>query len=601
MCGIAGVIARGGREIDGEACLDAMEGVIRHRGPNESGRHVGHEAAFLNVRLSIVDIAGGSHPMYSADGRVGIVYNGEVYNYLELRDELQKKGRTFRSHTDTEVVLRMYEEYGTEGFKRLNGMFGFCIWDERSGDVFLVRDQFGIKPLYVYQDAAKIVFCSEIKGILSLEDVELDLDGLGFQDYLVFRYMQAPRTLFRRIERLEAGTYMRIRGGHCTRMRYWDVSYEDPEPARPLDELREELMARFQQAVRSQLMGEVPIGVLLSGGVDSSVISYFVHTLGANLTTFNIGFPEVNEFEFSRAVAEAHKLKHVEVVMTVPELIELFDDIMYAIDEPIADPACFPLYRLCRELKKEVTVVLSGEGGDELFAGYPQYAQLLADPGPPDRLFSRFLERSWYFDDGPDFLIDKRLPPQHLRFRKYFDRQPLLNAMLAYDMRTWMPDNLMMKADKILMAHSLEGRFPFLDRGLFEFAARIPQRFKIHPDGMQKWLLKTSIAPFLPDKIIERPKMGFTVPVPHILNAVRATVEDVTRLGAQAPIGGVLDMTRVARLNADFYGGNGALALQTWTVFVLCYWFQAVLPRYRRNAEEAAARTRAVRVARAAG
>jgi asparagine synthase (glutamine-hydrolysing) len=433
----------------------------------------------------------------------------------------------------------------------------------------------------VYEDADILAFASELKALTALPRADLSLNPAGFQDYLTFRYMQAPFTLFKRIRRLDPGTFLQIRGGTAAQYRYWDISYADTYPPRPEEELREELASLLKNAVQSQLMGEVPIGVLLSGGLDSSSIAYFVHRLGAQLTTYNIGFPEVNEFEFSRAIANMYDLRHVEVTTTSEELIADLDAIVLALDEPIADPACFPLYQLCKELKRSVTVVLSGEGGDELFAGYPQYVQTAAGGEGQPGVFEQFLNRSYYFLDHQHFLHDQHLPPHHLRFGKYFAENPLLNGMLAYDMKTWMPENLMMKADKILMAHSLEGRFPFLDKNLFEFSARLPQQYKLGPDGKTKALLKDMMAPCLPELIIKRPKMGFSVPVAGLLAAcqdkVMASLEALCRTDARE----ILQTEAIRQLFENYYRENLGSALQVWTMFILCHWYTFALASQR--------------------
>jgi asparagine synthase (glutamine-hydrolysing) len=581
MCGIAGVINKTPSKIDIKECIGSFQRSMDHRGPDDSGYHIGKDHGFLNLRLAIVDIACGQQPIFNKDKSVGIVYNGEVYNFGDLRTELIKKGHSFNTHSDTEVILRAYEEYGVDSFKKLNGMFAFCLWDNRKDVVYLVRDYFGIKPLYIYEDEKRLIFSSELKGILGIPDIDLTLNPAGFQDYFMFRYVQAPYSFFKKIRRLDAGTYLEIKNGKTVQYRYWDISYNDPYPHNSVNEIKETLLRKMQKAVESQLMGEVPIGVLLSGGVDSSAIAYFINRCGANLTTFNIGFPEVNEFEYSREVAKKFGLKHVEILTTTDELLASFDKIMLAIDEPIADPACLPLYSLCEELKKHVTVVLSGEGGDELFAGYNQYQHVLSGNVPYNARFNFFVEKSWYFQNYSDFLNNKHLPPHVLRYRKYFEEQPLLNGMLAYDMKTWMPENLMMKADKIMMAHSLEGRFPFLDKELFEFAALLPQKFKLGTNGITKWILKELVAPHLPKKIINRSKMGFTVPVDRLLDKLKPLVNDVFGATSNSLLSEILDTAYLKKYAQDYYEKGTMSPLQLWTLFVMCYWFASSLPVYR--------------------
>lgn len=320
-------------------------------------------------------------------------------------------------------------------------------------------------------------------------------------------------------------------------------------------------------------MGEVPIGVLLSGGLDSSAIAYAVHKLGANLTTYNIGFPEVNEFEYSRAVANAFDLDHVEVLLSSDELINGFDEVMASLDEPIADPACFPLYKLCEELKKKVIVVLSGEGGDELFGGYPQYSPLLYQDLPKEDRFSSFLARSWYFMDAHTLIKDNSMPPHEKRWGKYFESATGLNRMLAYDMKTWMPENLMMKADKIAMWHSLEGRFPFLDKDLLEFSMRLPEKYKIAESGETKWILRELMRHRLPEVISTRPKMGFSVPVPQLLMQLKGKVLGLLCDNFPKVLAPIISQEIIASRVRAFYEKGEGSALQVWTWFILAEWF----------------------------
>jgi asparagine synthase (glutamine-hydrolysing) len=578
MCGIAGTIRYKTIPESIEHTLDIMQQSIRHRGPDGAGRHTDRSRGFLNVRLAIVDREGGSQPIYNQEKNVGIVYNGEVYNFPELRKELSESGATFTTTTDTEVILQAYLHFGTESFKRLNGMFAFCLWDERSGETFIVRDQIGIKPLYIYQDSNQLLFASEIKAILAIQGLDLDLDQRGISDYLTFRYTQAPFTCFKNISRLEAGNYLRIKDNKGARFCFWDLEYKDNST-----ELKDysvtDLKARTKElllnAVRSQLMGEVPIGVLLSGGVDSSVIAWCIHTLGADLTTYNIGFPELNEFEFSREVAKAYNLKHVEICTSPEELLNDFDTVLAALDEPIADPACFPLYQLCKELKKSVTVVLSGEGGDELFGGYPQYARLLQSKNIiPEDQFLEFLDFSYYFRDTSAYFNDKYRTPHFLRWRKYFLENESLNRMLAYDMRTWMPENLMMKADKILMKHSLEGRFPFLDQELFAFTTKLPCSLKISPDQVTKWILKEAFADVLPKMITQRPKMGFSVPVDSLLLSMRERVMALPGSFKNHKLSEILDLKAIENTFTNHFNNNTPAPLLVWTITIFLSWFE---------------------------
>ena len=582
MCGIFGVIVKS-EGISIPVFLEKMRLMMGHRGPDDYGQFLNDKWGFSHVRLSIVDIEGGKQPIFNNDKNLGIIYNGEVYNYKELQRELIEHDFTFKTKSDTEVVLKSFEERGTESFSSLKGMFAFCIWDREKNIVYLVRDQFGIKPLYIYEDEKQIIFSSEIKCLLALPGLDFSLDPRGIQDYLRFRYSQSPYTMFKKIKRLEAGTFLKIENGTSAQFRFWDVVYNHRKNKLSVNDLKTKIEEKIETAVQSQLMGEVPVGILLSGGIDSSTIAYYVNKSGVKLKTFNIGFPEVNEFEYSSAVAERLGLEHVEITMTIEDLIKNFDNVMWAIDEPLADPACLPLYYLCQELKKHVTVVLSGEGADEIFAGYNQYSSTLMENLDYHDQFPKFLEKSFYFTDYRNLLKDEHLVDNTSRFEKYFNEQgSLLNAMLAYDMKTWIPEDLMMKADKILMAHSLEGRFPFLDRDLFECVSKIQPEFKISHNGETKWILKEIMKENLPTKIIERKKMGFTVPVDKILERFKPRVLETIENTTQNELSSVMNVNRIKNLVDRYYGGEKTVsALEVWTLFVLCYWFVNIYPQFQ--------------------
>lgn len=573
MCGVFGLLNFQGSSSELNGLAQKMESSISHRGPDDHGVHFFANGFAGNVRLAIVDRSGGKQPIHSADGRYGIVYNGEVYNHLDLRRELLALGFNFQSESDTEVVLNAYIAWGIEAFSKIKGMFAFCIWDKDLDEVLLVRDPLGIKPLYLGKSGKSLYFCSEMRGITNLPNFSLKINPVGLQDYLHFRYIAGPYTLFEDISKVEPGTYLKItKSGSCS-FRYWDLEVSNESYLGKFEQGIGELDKLLLNSVRSHLMGEVEVGVLLSGGVDSSLIASYVSQSGAKLKTFNIGFEEVNEFEYSRSVAQHLNLEHIEVLTSLEEMRDLYPAVSDFLDEPLADPACLPLYALCRVLKEHVTVVLSGEGADELFGGYNQYRSVLGVSGPWWDLFSQFAKDSWYFLDPAEFLRDRTLPPKHLRFRKYFEEQGLLQGMLHYDLKTWLPDDLMMKADKILMSHSLEGRFPFLDMSVLEFADQIPPEWKIK-GGRSKHILKELAKERLPDTVINRPKMGFTVPIKNLLFEMRELVMDSLRQVATTELADYLDMKKLNNLVEGFYkGSKGIPELKVWTVFTLVYWY----------------------------
>ncbi|MBL8307540.1 MAG: asparagine synthase (glutamine-hydrolyzing) [Rubrivivax sp.] len=582
MCGIAGIHYK--HDID-PGVLDRAQALfasrMHHRGPDDFGCHRTARAVYANRRLAIVDRAGGHQPIYEAGGARGIVYNGEVYNHEGLREALSGRW-VFTTHSDTEAVLATVLHAGDEGLARLNGMFGLCVWDDRDASFLLARDRFGAKPLYVYEDAHCIAFASELRTLLGLEGLDHALDPVGFQDYLSYRYNLAPHTLFARIRKLPAGHVLRFAGGAGTITRYAEVTLHEPAAARLEADYVAELDALMSGAVRSQLMGEVPIGVLLSGGLDSSAIAAYVHKAGARLKAYSIGFPEVNEFVFSRDVARQFELDYVEVMLTQAELRAGMDTVIGQLDEPIADPACFALSRLCQRIREDVTVVLSGEGGDEMFAGYGHHT-LALEPGlSRDAVFAHFFHQSANNLDANTFLVDKGLPPQHLRLRTHFDRaDTALNGMQAFELASWMPENLMMKADKVLMAHSLEGRFPFLDLDIWRFAAQLPQAMKLPHAGSSKHVLRRLMAPQLPRSVIERRKMGFTVPPAFFLQTLQGRLRDAIDSLRGTPVAGVLDLAAIAALLQRFYGGEAMPVFKVWNLAVLLLWWADVYPQVK--------------------
>ena len=399
MCGLGGVIWKSGTsDADAGITLDRIEAALGHRGPDESGRTIGPGFAVVHRRLSIVDISSGQQPMTTDEARVGVAYNGEIFNHQDLRSALN--GVSFRTHCDTESLLEGFAAWGPDVFTRCNGMASAMFWDlRRSEPVFhLMRDQLGIKPLYYYEDEARIIFASELRGILAVGGLDLRLEAGSLQTYLAHRYATGAATMFARIRRLEAGCYLRIEAGSLSRRRFWDLPAVERHSDITYGAAKEQLYALLKDSVKGQMMGEVPIGLTLSGGIDSSVIACLCAELGAHYKTFNIGFSDVNEFEYSHDVARMFGQEHHTFETSVDAIVADFEDIVWAMDEPIADAACFPLHILCREIKKHVTVVLSGEGSDEMLAGYPQYARVLeAQPVDAGEQFRRFIGYSWYF------------------------------------------------------------------------------------------------------------------------------------------------------------------------------------------------------------
>ncbi|HEY7201678.1 MAG TPA: asparagine synthase (glutamine-hydrolyzing) [Candidatus Dormibacteraeota bacterium] len=550
MCGIAGWAGRPGEP----ELLDRMGLAIAHRGPDDRGRMVRPGAGFAFRRLSIIDVAGGNQPIENEDGSAAIVLNGEIYNHHELREELRRRGHRFRTRSDVEVVLHLWEDEREACVERLRGMFALAIWDERERTLFLARDRVGKKPLYhcSLPDGA-LVFGSEIKAILQHPDVPRVPDLAAIDHYLTLQYVPSPLTAFQGIGRVPPGHWLRWRDGEVTVRRYWELRY-GPKHMEPEAELREELVRLLREAVAVRLESEVPLGAFLSGGVDSSaVVALAAQASGRRLQTFSIGFDAdgFDESAYARLVAERFGTDHHELRVTggAPELI---DDIVWHYDQPFGDSSAIPSFHVARITRPHVTVVLNGDGGDEAFAGYGRYARVsrgarylglppplrfalfaagrAAGPlVPRARRLAEFRPRSpheayaatlthlsparkpWlYRSEALLDLAGAAPPPMELLQRR---RQPfLLDAMLEADVNHYLPDDLLVKMDVATMAHSLEARSPFLDHRLLEFAARLPPGLKLR-GANGKHLLKAALRGLLPDAVLDRPKMGFGVPM----------------------------------------------------------------------------------------
>lgn len=586
MCGIAGIILkhRDDRNLV-ERVANGLAHSLEHRGPDASGVHLTPRRAFLNRRLAIVGIEGGDQPIYATSGNAGIVYNGELYNYLTLKHRYEQAGAVFTTHTDTEVVLQAYLHDRESGLEMLDGMFAFCLWDDDNGEILLVRDGFGIKPLYLYEDPEKIIFSSEIRAIMSIPGVDLSLNPAGVKDYLTFRYVISPLTLFERIRRITPGTYLVISNqGEIRERNFSDLCSVLPERSRlSFSEAADELRRLVLESVESHLIGEVPIALLLSGGVDSSILAAALNALDVDMKAFNVGFPQVNEFQYSTAVANRHGLDLHNLEITAQELADNAGPIVEGLDEPIADPAQFPLFLLSARIREFATVVLSGEGADELFAGYPQYG-LHDGTGTWSQLLPDFLAASHYFLDNRQLLHTEPVDGGWPRTRKYFLGPSTLRSMANYDFNTWVPDNLMMKADKILMRHSLEGRFPFLNRKIHDFCASLPDSFFIDDAGNTKRVLREAFRDDLPESVLSRPKMGFTVPVEDLLKHFADAFYDATGTIRQTEIAELLNIDAAESTFRALLDGKTSLALRSWTLFVLVRWLAANTCDASRNA-----------------
>jgi asparagine synthase (glutamine-hydrolysing) len=568
MCGINGiVIPADSNRLVNRTTVEKMRDIITHRGPDESGIFVDQRVGLGHRRLSIVDLATGQQPMTNEDGSLHIIFNGEIYNHTEYRAELQAKGHIYKTNCDTETILHLYEEHGTKCVDYLRGMFAFAIWDQNRRELFIARDRLGVKPLYYYlsQDGS-LYFASEIKSILVNEEIKPELNYSALPDYLANHAPSGEETLFSGIKRLMPGHTLRWSNGKVEISRYWDIKFSPVEREEGWSDRQyiDEWFNMFRTAVRIRLMADVPLGMFLSGGIDSSAIAAVMSGMVREpIKTFSVAFAEreANELEYSRLVARAYKTDHHEVVVSPEEFFKALPGLVWHEDEPLAHPSSVALYFVSKLASHHVKVVLTGEGSDELLAGYERYRKTVVNLGlgktyhrfstegiralirrmvklsPVSPVLQQKLSRTFlylkpeietiYFDN---FAVFSRHMQQHLlsegtrakiddgdpyaaikRFMHDTDASTLLNRLLYADMKTYLHE-LLMKQDQMSMAASIESRVPFLDHKLVEFTARMPERMKLR--GMTtKFILRESMKNLLPQPILTRPKMGFPVPI----------------------------------------------------------------------------------------
>jgi asparagine synthase (glutamine-hydrolysing) len=622
MCGIAGQLNLAGTERDprARAVVAAMCDALVHRGPDDSGLLASGPMVMGMRRLSIIDLAGGRQPITNEDGSVVVVCNGEIYNYRELAEGLRARGHRFRSGSDVEVLVHLYEERGPDFVRLLRGMFAFALWDERKRRLVLGRDRLGIKPLHFTSDGHRLLFASEIKALL-VGGAERRLDLEALHHYLTLSYVPAPWTVYAGVHKLLPGHLLIVEGGQFRLERYWQLEYspapEDVATTYWVEALRE----RLDDAVRSHLVSDVPVGVFLSGGLDSAtVLSFMRDHVSGPIQTFSVGFPEgsFNELGRARATAKRFETDHHEMVLpaslgdVVPSLIEAFD-------EPFADSSAIPVYYLSRFARERVKVVLSGEGGDEIFAGYETYvASKLAHwyrqlPGPLARTLIPAVvrrlpvsHRRVSFDYRAKRFVHGALLPAaraHLSWKEIFsdDAKAVLYArhgnghtatgalftdlwaacpstdwltrLLHVDTHLGLPDDMLTKVDRTTMAHALEARVPLLDHRLVEFMAAVPSTLKLR--GLRtKYLLRRTVADRLPRPVLRGPKRGFNVPMPGWLTGdLREFMRDTLAPGRVAA-SGIFRPEVVSRLVDEHTRLVADHSRNLWTLIVFEHWMR---------------------------
>lgn len=589
---------------------------IRHRGPDDSGVLIEPGVGLAFRRLAIVDVASGHQPLSNEEGTIWITFNGEIYNHHVLRAELEARGHRYRTQSDTESLVHAYEEWGDDFVRRLDGMFGFAIWDRPRRRLFVARDRVGIKPVYWTRAGRSYAMASEIKALFAFPGVRRAADPAAIVQHLTLRYAAAPATMFEGIHKLPPGHSLVLEPTGERVQRWWQPTYE-PKIELTDEQALHEVEARLTASVRSHLMSEVPLGALLSGGVDSSlVVALMTRLLDRPAQTFSVGFDEpglYNELPFARQVARHCRTDHHEIMVGAKDLLRELPQLVWHQDEPMSEPAAIPTYLVTQLARNTVTVVLTGEGGDELFAGYPKYAVepvarliarlpgFLRDPlldHGIDRLPFMFRKlqvvgRSARFQDEGErlaawfagFIGDERtrllgpaLRPHASAGAAPFQRALMdstahrpLDRMLDADLRLWLPDDLLMKMDKMSMAASVEARVPLLDNPLIDWAMRLPESHKIR--GLEgKVLLKRLARRLLPTEVVDRPKVGFTVPLsPWFRGPLREVLTD-TLLSGRCLERGYLEPAAVRSYVQDHLEGRRDRGRELWTLLTLELW-----------------------------
>ena len=627
MCGICGLVSLDGATAPDPAALAAMNETLVHRGPDSSGSMIDGPCGLAMRRLSIIDLAGGDQPIGNEDGRVQVIQNGEIYNYREIMDELRGRGHTFRTHCDTEVLVHLYEERGPDFVEALRGMFAIAIWDARHGRLVLARDRFGIKPLYYRVAGGELSFASELKALLRQPGFSREIDPSALEAFLAFNSIPSPLTIFTEARKLPAGHLLVAEGGAVELHRY-----ARPAPV-PADQVRtegeealaEELRGRLRDSVRAHLVSDVPVGVLLSGGIDSAALTALAaDESGHRVSTFSIGFEEqsFDELELARLVAKRYETDHHELVLR-PDAVELLPRLAQAFDEPFGDSSALPTYLVSGLASDTVKVVLSGEGGDELFGGYYTYVadRLAPRVGRVAALLRPLVERlpssseKVSFDyRAKRFVRGAHLPPveRHHAWKEIFSAdaqdellssprtsEPLdvyraryaetegaqeLARLQDLDLGIYLVDDLLVKTDRASMAHSLEARVPFLDPVVAELALALETRQKVRGFS-KKRLLRRAVAPLLPREIIRGRKQGFSIPVAawlrgdlgHFARDVLSP-ETIERQGCLRP-------EAVTKVLDEHVSGKEDLSRQIWGLLAFTLWFD----RYAREPSAAGA------------
>ncbi|MEX2553050.1 MAG: asparagine synthase (glutamine-hydrolyzing) [Actinomycetota bacterium] len=616
MCGIAGLLySEAAGPVPGRL-VNRMIDALAHRGPDDRGCFVEGGYGIGMRRLSIVDVEGGHQPMSSADGLVEVVYNGECYNHKDLREELERAGYRFGTRCDTEVLVHGYSEWGIPGLvRRMNGIFAFCVLDRRIGKAWLVRDRLGVKPLYYIDRNGRFAFASEVRSVVTSGLVRAKIDETALRGYLAYQFTPSRRTLVAGVSKVPAGHYLEWDQGRVRLERYWDLPNLPEESGGDRKERAEELRALLWDTIERQMMSDVPIGCFLSGGLDSTIVACMMAKLSPHpVRTFSIGFPgmpDCDETPYFERLSKEIGARHETIEFSEGTIFDNLSDFTWAMDEPVADPAMLPTYLLSRAASRELKVVLTGEGADEVFAGYPYYRPLVPGYRVPTtdmstywRNVSRALEERLGIpvpaprndELSPISNFPYALDPAFTSFLLHPDHRPPvvqqtsslqrieqdslknlsnaspLQSALALDTKLWLAEDLMPKLDKMTMANSIEGRVPFLDHRLVEFAFTLPGTLKVGPKH-GKMILRDAVRGIIPDWMIYRPKHGFNVPLNEWF---RGSLRDTAQEALLGPTLGDTGLFHRPALKALLAAHNELtvnVARPLWQLVCLSHWF----------------------------
>lgn len=621
MCGICGIYNfKNNNPINADLLLQMCE-VLKHRGPDDQGIWSRNKIGLGHRRLSIIDLSSQGHqPMSNENGAIWIVFNGEIYNFLEIRENLIKRGHKFKSNTDTEVIIHLYEEKGNNCVNDLRGMFAFAIWDEKNKKMLLARDRIGKKPLYYMVDNRRLIFASEIKSILQDETVKKEIDFEALDDFLTFQCILAPKTIFKGIKKLLPGHILVCTPEKIETKEYWDLSFSKLNNKKE-EYYIERLSELLNDAVKCRLISDVPLGAFLSGGIDSSsIVALMSEILGRSVITSSIGFKEqkFNELEFSRSVANQFNTKHYEHIVN-PNALEVLRKLIWHFDEPFADSSAIPTYYVSKMTREHVTVALSGDGGDEVFAGYRRYYydrlenQLRIVPeflrkyliGSLAKVYPK-ADRLPQFLRGKTFLTNLSLSPErgYMNTRSTFkyemkdrlysedikkrlgdydsfsildyyfkkaDTDDSLSRIQYVDIKTYLADDILTKVDRMSMANSLEVRCPLLDHKLLEFAATIPSDLKLK-GKISKYIFKKCMKEKISKEVFTRKKWGFVVPIGYwFRNNIKEMVEEIL-FDSKTQMGEYFNPTYIRRMWNDHLSGKRDYSANLWCLLIFELW-----------------------------